>query len=314
VTLDRHTPRVITDADDAAPRVAIFDYLRQVAETGGGIIRFQDLDRFTFKGQRLPLVQRPRGIRAVPGLSAAITILTTYRADPRDRPYDDAEGPDGYLRYKWLGSNPNTRDNAALRTAWLDEKPLVWFFGIGSGEYRATFPVYVVDEEPETTQFVVALDDALRQQWEIDPTHPADLVLRRLYALRVARQRVHQPVFRGRVLAAYQFKCSLCRLRHPELLEAAHIKSDAEGGEPVVPNGVSMCAIHHRAFDHDILGIRSDYVVEIRPDVLQEQDGPTLKHALQGLHHERLAVPRQPRARPDPILLEERLERFKNAS
>jgi putative restriction endonuclease len=67
-------------------------------------------------------------------------------------------------------------------------------------------------------------------------------------------------------------------------------------------------------FDHDILGIRPDYVVEIRPDVLQEQDGPTLKHALKGLHHERLAVPRQARARPDPILLEERFERFKIAS
>ena len=36
----------------------------------------------------------------------------------------------------------------------------------------------------------------------------------------------------------------------------------------VVPNGVAMCAIHHRAFDSDILGIRPDYIVEVRNDVL----------------------------------------------
>jgi putative restriction endonuclease len=299
---------------DAALRIAIFDYVRELALHGGGVVRFADLDRFRFMDERLPLIQRPRGIRAVPGLSAAISILTTYRADPDERPYDDAQGPDGYLRYKWLGSNPNVRDNVALRVAWQQRKPLVWFFGVGPGLYEANFPVYVVDEERESTQFVVALDESLRDQWEIDPAHPADLALRREYALRIARQRLHQPVFRGRVLSAYRFQCSLCRLRHPELLEAAHIKRDADGGEPVVPNGVAMCAIHHRAFDSNILGIRPDYVIEIRSDVLREEDGPTLKHALQGLHQEPIMIPRQRSARPDPLLLEERFERFRAAS
>ena len=34
------------------------------------------------------------------------------------------------------------------------------------------------------------------------------------------------------------------------------------------PNGVAMCAIHHRAFDRAVLGIRPDHVIEIRQDVL----------------------------------------------
>ncbi len=38
-------------------------------------------------------------------------------------------------------------------------------------------------------------------------------------------------------------------------LEAAHILADSEGGTPIVPNGISLCRIHHGAFDHLILGI-----------------------------------------------------------
>lgn len=44
-----------------------------------------------------------------------------------------------------------------------------------------------------------------------------------------------------------------------------------------------MCAIHHRAFDALVLGVTPKYGVEVREDVLDEKDGPTLLHALQGV-------------------------------
>ena len=50
-------------------------------------------------------------------------------------------------------------------------------------------------------------------------------------------------------------RCALCRLGHRELLDAAHIREDTRGGKPVVPNGLSMCAIHHRAFDSFVLAV-----------------------------------------------------------
>ena len=138
--------------------------------------------------------------------------------------------------------------------------------------------------------------------------------LQREYAEAMVKRRLHQPMFRYRVLTAYASQCALCRLRHKPLLDAAHIKEDRDGGEPIVPNGVAMCAIHHRAFDNAVLGIRPDYVVEIRPDVMEEVDGPTLLHALQGLHHARLHLPRSRPAWPREDLLEERYERFRAAS
>lgn len=302
------------DLDDRL-RAAAFAYLDELRRRQGEHISYRDLESFRFEGRRISLIQRMRGIRVVSGFDAALSILTTYRARPEDRPYEDAEGPDGYLRYKWRGTDPENYDNVALRRAMQLGKPLVWFVGVAPGTYLPVYPVWLVGEEPEQHQFVVAVSEDMRDQW-LDPAlvHPVDLALRRQYAQAVVKQRLHQRVFRERVLVAYNSQCALCRLRHPELLDAAHIKEDAEGGEPVVPNGLAMCAIHHRAFDAQVLGIRPDYVVEVRKDVREEEDGPTLRHALQGLHKSEIILPRQRAAWPDRELLEERFERFLEAS
>ena len=49
-------------------------------------------------------------------------------------------------------------------------------------------------------------------------------------------------------------------------------------GKPVVPNGLAICKLHHAAFDANILGIRPDYTVDLRLDVLvslaAEERGP----------------------------------------
>ena len=44
---------------------------------------------------------------------------------------------------------------------------------------------------------------------------------------------------------------------------------------------------------------------------MEERDGPTLLHTLQGVHGEKILLPRHRGALPDPVLLEERFERFR---
>jgi putative restriction endonuclease len=178
--------------------------------------------------------------------------------------------------------------------------------------YLPVYPVFLIAEEPASHQFVVSLEAD-----EFDMWSSADLALvplQRRYAERSVRQRLHQPLFRERVLLAYGDLCALCRLHHRELLDAAHIVGDAEGGEPVVPNGISMCKIHHAAFDNQLFGVRPDYKVHVSASVLAEDDGPTLRHALQEIHGTRLELPRSRAARPDPDRLEERYEGFLAAS
>lgn len=294
-------------------RSAAFAFLDRLTEQSGGLVTREQLEGFVFEGKRVPLVEKQRGIRKVAWLDAAVSILTTYVSDPTKAPYEDRMGEDGYPRYKWRGIDGATFDNRALRLAMTAEKPLIWLVGVAPGLFEAHYPVWLVEEEPKEHQFVMALEPTMRAQWG-DVFHPADLALRRQYVDVIVHQRVHQRLFRDRVLLAYGRRCALCNLRHPELLDAAHIKEDSDGGEPVVPNGIVMCAIHHRAFDSDVFGIRPDHVIEVRHDVLIEHDGPTLRYALQALHDTKLGLPRQKAARPDPELLEERWQRFRAAS
>ncbi|MGH2670388.1 MAG: HNH endonuclease [bacterium] len=259
------------------------------------------------------MIAKQGGIWKPTGFETPLSILTTYAARPDQRPYDDRIGDDEYPRYKWQGTDPGAYDNVALRKAMELQTPLIWFWAVAPGLFDPMFPIWVVGEEPAEHQFVVALDETLREHWvpTLGDRTPFDPVRR--YASVTVKQRLHQRLFRHRVLLAYGSACALCRLRHVELLDAAHIKEDSEGGQPIVPNGVSMCVLHHKAFDKYVLRIGPDYRVEVRRDVLEEADGPTLQHALQGLHGNVLALPSRRNERPSADLLEERYERFRSA-
>ena len=132
------------------------------------------------------------------------------------------------------------------------------------------------------------------------------------YAERLIRQRVHQPEFRGRVMLAYHGACAVCSWRHVELLDAAHIIEDKdENGLPELPNGLSLCKIHHAAYDRRFLGITPDYVVEINGALLDEVDGPMLRHGLQEMHRRPLVTPVRRRDKPDRDRLAIRYEAFR---
>jgi putative restriction endonuclease len=56
------------------------------------------------------------------------------------------------------------------------------------------------------------------------------------------------------VLRAYEYRCCVCgfdlRIGHmPAGLEAAHIQWHHVGGPDIEPNGLSLCALHHKLFD-----------------------------------------------------------------
>jgi putative restriction endonuclease len=194
----------------------------------------------------------------------------------------------------------------------VEQVPLIWFQGVASGTYYPIYPVWLADEEPQAQQFVVAVDEEslrLRQELSLD-----DPLLVRSYAERVVKARLHQPLFRQRVLVAYQNRCSICRLRHTRLLDAAHVLADAEGGQPVVTNGIAMCKIHHAAYDADIFGIDPTYRVGVRPEIMKEIDGPTLKHTPQEIDGSKIELPTRRTARPNADLLEVRWQRFQAAS
>ncbi len=86
-----------------------------------------------------------------------------------------------------------------------------------------------------------------------------------------------------------------------------------EDGLPEVQNGLSLCKIHHAAFDKNILGISPDYVIKLRTDILSEIDGPMLKYGLQSLENQKIILPLKLKEWPDRDKLEQRFKLFQKA-
>lgn len=296
--------------DEVALRRKAMAWLALRTNDGRDAISRTDLTQFTFRGERIALIDQGRGIRKPRSCRAALSIMTVHTPHGRERPYEDFQGLDGLPRYKMRADRRGESDNRAVRAAMDFQLPVIWLWGVATGWYQPVFPVYVIDVEPEQDQFVLAHDAV-----QALPLSPLEGEILRRYRLQQTRQRVHQPVFRAMVMQAYRTQCAVCSLRHSQLLDAAHIIEDAnEAGIAAVRNGLALCKIHHAAYDAGILGISPDYRVAIRDDVLHEVDGPLLEHGIKALHgHGLLVMPVRRADRPDPDLLKARFERFLSA-
>jgi putative restriction endonuclease len=264
------------------------------------------LDRgFAFRGERVPFLNRQQGIfRArVQRGPAALSIQTSAKS-----PYGDRETPDG-IEYAYRGSDPDHRDNQALRAAFALAVPIAYFVATRPGSYKPVFPCFIVEDDPATLTVIVEPGTMRGPLDAREPVRIADPIERR-YVVRQTNVRVHQRRFRGQVLPAYRDQCAICRLKESRLLDAAHIVGDLEEqGDATVSNGVSLCSIHHRAFDHDLVGIDADYTVRISARLLDEHDGPMLE-LLKGFDAQPLLVPQQLALRPDRERLADRFDRF----
>lgn len=302
-------PDVWPEATQDALRAAAIRWLAVRTNDGLDALTSEEIAEFTFEGQGFRLMDPQRGIRKPRQFTAALSIRTTYRPAGADRPYDDDLGPDGLVRYKWRGDDPDHPENRALREAMLRRVPLIWFWGVGPALYKPVYPVYLIGEEVAQQQFVVATDGLQHLQ---ATESPMEEVLRR-YLRQETYRRLHQPVFRSMVMRAYESRCAVCQLRHSPLLDAAHIVEDRhERGIASVRNGLALCKIHHAAYDVGILGLTPELRVEVRADILGEVDGPLLEHGIKRLHGRPLmVVPRRRADRPDPDLLQIHYERFR---
>ncbi len=276
------------------------------AEFGEDIPYLGGLARgFPFRGRRVPFLNRQKGIYRAAGQNgpAALAIQTSANS-----PYDDEILADGFL-YAYRAGSIDQPDNRALRSAHDLQVPLVYFIGTRPGWYKPMFPCYVREDDPGRRMVIITPGVLRGPIDEPDPVRLEDPIERR-YAVRQTRVRLHQARFRGRVVPAYSRQCAICRLKELRLLDAAHIVGDVEEfGEPSVSNGLSLCAIHHRAFDENLVGISPGYVVHISRRLREDEDGPMLD-LLKRFHETRLHVPTREANRPDRERLNARFSRF----
>jgi putative restriction endonuclease len=297
--------------DELAIRLKVFERLRVRSEMEGNIFDGRKLmDGIDIDGRRITLKGTP-GIWIPKGFSMPISITTVINGR-----YRDDFGDDGILTYAYQGQDPESRDNRGLREAMRTRTPLIYFRGVQKYRYQAIWPLIIIDDDPAALRVRACIDPAYS---ELQPgTIPSDIPLSpidlRRYAWGQTRRRLHQEAFRDIVVSAYDDHCAVCRLHHPELLDAAHIIPDSDDrGEPIVQNGISLCKIHHAAYDRNILGVSPDYEVRIRSDILEEHDGPMLLHGLQELNGTKLVLPARIADRPDRDRLALRYQGFLSA-
>jgi putative restriction endonuclease len=264
-----------------------------------------------FRGERISFGSFQKGIhrpRQMIG-SAALTLVTAPPVPGKQAPYEDELDIEGRaIVYHYRAGAIDQADNRALRAAYNEQVPLVYFLGIAPGQYMVVQPVFVTRDEPSNRVVLLEVGLPVADVQGQGIVSSPDV---RAYALREVRYRLHQQSFRRNVLRAYKHRCAICALREPQLVQAAHIVEDTEArGIAAVVNGLALCAIHHLAYDRNLMGIDPEGVVHIAQRLLKEKDGPMLREGLQGFHGAAILQPRRPEERPDPTRLELRFERF----
>jgi len=90
----------------------------------------------------------------------------------------------------------------------------------------------------------------------------------------VAKRRIGTTVFRSYVLKNFGYSCCVCRFDLERLLEAAHIvKWSLDPDNRLNPsNGLSLCRIHHGAFDMGFLTIDPDLMVSVSDQIRESEN------------------------------------------
>ncbi|WP_405283647.1 phosphorothioated DNA-binding restriction endonuclease [Gaopeijia maritima] len=126
-----------------------------------------------------------------------------------------------------------------------------------------------------------------------------------LERVEIVTRRRRDPRFRDAVLIAYGYRCAFCgfdaRLQHaPVGIEAAHIRWHQARGPDVVPNGLSLCALHHKLFDRGALTLAASGHIAVSPLV---NGGSATDRWVVDLDGGEAEVPRSSAHHPDPAFL-----------
>jgi len=143
---------------------------------------------------------------------------------------------------------PQTRDNQEIVIAFRPD-----FFAAYVQELEE---LHKTAQRPEDLRQLerIANTDIEREIRDI-PAGPRKTVLQQI------NRKVRDARFRQNVLAAYGCRCAVSGIQL-ELVDAAHIiPVDHERGTDELKNGICLSALHHRAFDNGLIGIKRDYSV-----------------------------------------------------
>jgi len=134
---------------------------------------------------------------------------------------------------------------------------------------------------------------------------PSDVLIAREPTARYGAPTLHFPrlgqgIFRVKVLDAYGRACAVTEEHSLPVLDAAHIKPYASGGEHAVTNGLSLRSDLHRLFDLGYVTIDEDLRFVVGRRLKDEFENGRSYYGLQG---KALALPAEAAMRPSAAAL-----------
>lgn len=308
------------DDPDAYIRQAAFKAIGDLSMQHNELVPWKEIRKgFFVDGQPIRFDSKGPGIFKPRQMSAALSIKTPVPRAGRKKHYRDQEHDglfidpvSGLVPYDLQNGELDKGLNRALLLAWEREAPLIYFLGKAPTIYHPIFPVWIKQVQISQRRVLLAVDyvpntkplEAESGYMVREPTIDAS------YSPRTVYDRNHQSWFSRYTKQAYGWRCALSGLPVRKLLESAHIIRDADGGPPTVNNGICMSAIHHTAFDSNLIGIDPDYQIHVSELLREHHDGDTLA-VLQGLNGEKITLPEQENHRPRREYLEQRYDEFR---
>ena len=145
--------------------------------------------------------------------------------------------------------------------------------------------------------------EAYRQQLIQDTQHP--FLMQRDIASVQTETPVRSAGFRQAVMQIYDYTCAVCALNirassGESVTDAAHIIPFSVSYNDDIRNGMSLCKLHHWAFDAGLISVSETYQVVVSP--FMTEHGPTAS-MLARLHDRQIWLPCGEAYRPAPEAL-----------
>lgn len=158
------------------------------------------------------------------------------------------------------------------------------------------------DELVCQSEFVL---ESLGGQEEIVPVK--EQALKEYMATETSRHvkvRLVQRFFREAVLSGYHYSCAICSINYSAMLNASHIipwsKDKSRRVDP--KNGISLCALHDRAFDRGLITIDEKHRVVVSKQLYTKKPSDLHKASLLDIEGSKIRLPE--RFKPDESALD----------
>lgn len=113
------------------------------------------------------------------------------------------------------------------------------------------------------------LDETFQSPQSLNDEMLETVTMERRVVISQITRKLRDVSFKSRVLTAYNFTCSFCGVQL-KLIDAAHILPVENNGTDETWNGVALCALHHRAYDRNLVTFNGAYQIVLNNAALDE--------------------------------------------